>query len=335
MLVKWGDFGIILLFFQDSCYIGLVTSQSHMTKQTTNTVLMIRPKNFGVNLETVSSNAFQPQTAEGIDAEQIKEQARREFDELVQVLRDAGVKVVVVEDTDDVVKPDAVFLNNWITFYDGGKVVFHPMNAESRRLERRHDVIDKLKESGVEVNEVIDFSEHEKEGKFLEGAGSMTIDRRHNKIYACESPRTDRELVEKFANKMGFTAMIFKGEDEQLVPIYHTSMMMVLGDRFAVVCLDAVTDRLERKRLREELEDTGHEIVDISIDQMHHFAGNIIQLENESGEQLLVMSRGAYGAFEKHQIAILEKFARLLVVDVSTIEMCSGASVNGMMADVF
>ena len=296
---------------------------------------MLRPKFFGVNPETAESNALQAQSNDEVGVGLVAARAQEEFDGFVAQLRAAGVKVIVMEDSDDVRSPDAVFLNNWFSTHPGGRVVFYPMEAENRRRERRLDMIEHLREEGIEVVETIDYSEYELEGKFLESTGSMILDREHGSFYACISTRTDEDLARKFAAEMDFKPVLFHAEDEAGVPLYHTNVMMAIGEGYAVVCLEVIVDKIERQIVVDNLMGSGHEIVDISLDQVRRFAGNMLQLRGANDQKVLVMSASARAALEPEQVATLERHAELLVADVSVIERCGGGSVRCMLGEVF
>ncbi len=299
--------------------------------QSTHHILMVRPGSFAFNDQTAPSNTFQ--SAGTGSAADIHRRALTEFDNMTEILRAAGVDVLVFEDTPDPPKPDAVFPNNWISFHHDGKVVLYPMMAENRRAERRRDVIGKLSES-FHVEEIIDLSAYEKEGKFLEGTGSMVLDRMQRIAYACLSPRTHPEVLKVFGDRLGYEMVSFRAADSRGVPLYHTNVVMCIGDGFAVVCLDAVADADERQELRLSLENTGKYIVEISADQLNSFAGNMLLAENRQGQKLLVMSSGAYESLSLSQRDALDDFARLLPVELDTIESNGGGSARCMMAEI-
>jgi len=298
-------------------------------QQSTNHILMIRPVNFGFNEETAGSNAFQKRNAEKADA---NEQAQREFDGMVGTLRENGVDVTVIDDTPDPYTPDSIFPNNWVSFHNDGGVFLYPMQAENRRLERREDIISDL-EDHFSVRHVIDLSRFEQENKFLEGTGSMVLDRVNKIAYACISPRTDREVLALFCEQAGYKEVSFHAFDEYHMAIYHTNVLMCIGSGFAIICLDSITDAEEKAAVISILKLTHKEIISISFAQMNQFAGNMLEVKNNGGETLIVMSQNAYNALGE-QKATLEKFGKLVYADITTIETNGGGSARCMMAEV-
>jgi hypothetical protein len=303
--------------------------------QTTDTVLMIRPCGFQTNSETAASNAFQAN--ETMLPEEAHSAALREFDELVDALRIAGINVLVFDDTPEPRKPDAIFPNNWISTHADGTVVLYTMQAENRQPEVRRDIVEALQEQyGYAVNRLIDLSEHAERGQALEGTGSLVLDRVNRVAYACLSPRTDGDLLRTWANDLlNYDVLAFNATDDNGRPIYHTNVMMSVGDRFAVICLESIDDPGQRARLEERLARTGHEIVPISRDQMCAFAGNMLQLHSAEGESVLVMSDQARDALDEAQIQRLETYAHIIDSPVGTIEDCSGGGIRCMVAEVF
>lgn len=302
--------------------------------QTTDTLLMVRPTHFGYNQQTAGNNAFQ--TADtGEDSHAIRQQAQAEFDGFVQRLREAGVEVIVVEDNDGVIRPDAVFPNNWVTFHHNGTVITYPMYAPNRRLERRDDVIEMLREQ-FEVRRVVRFEGYENTEQFLEGTGSMILDRMHRVMYACLSPRTDAKLLEEFSQWANYEKVEFHAVDDGGTDIYHTNVMMALGDRFVVICLDCVPDPTERKRLETMFRKTGKDVIAISMEQMlHSFAGNMLQVQNRDGQTFLVMSERAYRSLNEPQKELILAHTQILYAPLDTIEKYGGGSARCMMAEVF
>jgi hypothetical protein len=300
--------------------------------QVTDTILMIRPAQFSYNPETAVTNHFQQQTT--VSTEELQRLAAKEFDEMVHVLRSHDLDVFVIDDTSLPIKPDAIFPNNWISTNSSGVVSTFPMQAASRRLERREDIIERLKESFV-VTDVQDWSHHEKSGHFLEGTGSMVIDHQHKIIYACLSPRTHETVIEEFATAQGYRALIFTAHDEKGKEIYHTNVMMCIGEGFAVLCPKAITDHDERVAVAQLLEATGHENIYITHQQMNAFAGNMLQVKNKKGEPFIAMSKTAFNVLEQDKKERLEKYGKLLPINVSTIEQVEGGSVRCMMAEIF
>ncbi|BDD09651.1 hypothetical protein FUAX_20830 [Fulvitalea axinellae] len=309
----------------------MITKES---KQVPSSIMMVRPVRFGYNAETAVTNAFQVQDT-GESAEQIQEKALEEFLSARDKLREEGVKVVEFVDTSEPHTPDSIFPNNWISFHDDGKVVLYPMCAENRRTERRKEFIDSLvEEYGFSVSEVIDYSDKEAEGVFLEGTGSVIFDYVNMIAYANYSPRTDKALFEEVCDRLGFKPFGFTSVDKAGKDIYHANVLMCLGDDFAVVCEESIRDEKERKALRDSLEKTGHEVVSITMDQMYSFAGNMLEVCNERGHRYLVMSQCAYDSLDDQQLETLAKYAKLLPLDVSTIEEKGGGSIRCMMAGV-
>ncbi|HEY2583481.1 MAG TPA: arginine deiminase-related protein [Mucilaginibacter sp.] len=298
--------------------------------QSTSHLLMIRPVNFGFNEETASSNAFQKRNAA---SGRIKQQARQEFDTMVNTLCENGVDVTVVEDTLEPYTPDSIFPNNWVSFHADGNVFLYPMQAENRRLERREDIIMGLEDRFM-VKHVIDLSRFEHEGKFLEGTGSMVLDRENKIAYACISPRTDLEVLALFCEQTGYKEVSFKAFDEYHQAIYHTNVLMCIGSKFAVVCLDSITDEDEKNAVITILKLTNKETITISFEQMNNFAGNMLEVKNKSGENLIVMSKTAFEALDQTQKQSLEKYGKLVYADIHTIENNGGGSARCMMAEV-
>lgn len=307
-------------------------SRSHL-RQTTDHIMMVRPAAFGYNEQTAVSNAFMIRDKEH-SAEEIRQMAIDEFDEMVRLIREKGVKITVIEDQISPRTPDAVFPNNWISTHEDGKIVLYPMHAPNRRLERRVDIIDWLA-SLYPVVEVIDFSEYELDGKYLEGTGSMIFDRVNQIAYANESPRTHPELFELFCQKYGVEGILFKAVDQNGQDIYHTNVMMALGATFAVICLECMPHESEREIVRKRLEETGHEIIEIFYPQVHAFAGNMLQVYNEEKTPFTVMSKRAYDSLTPPQLAAIERHNEVIVAPLDIIEFCGGGSVRCMMAELF
>jgi len=303
------------------------------TKQTTNTVLMVRPANFGYNPETAENNSFQSNDG-GLSVEEIQTLALKEFDDLVRRLRDLEIQVIVIDDTEKPIKTDAVFPNNWVSFHQGGYVVTYPMFSKNRRLEKRDDIVN-LIEQQFKITKRYSFDYYEEKDQFLEGTGSMILDRENQMMYACLSPRTDVKVLEKFAVLSNFRKMMFHAVDKQGEPIYHTNVMMAIGRSFAVVCLECVKDEVERKKLEDSLRRNGKEIVNISLDQVELFAGNVLELEKPDGTGLLVMSQQAFKAFDAEQINTLKQHVDFLYSPIPTIEKYGGGSVRCMLAEIF
>ncbi len=301
-----------------------------MNEQSANAVVMIRPSRFFPNPETAQDNAFQ-QEAGAESAAAVSQRALAEFDEAVRVLSDAGVRVHVYEDTPAPVKPDAVFPNNWFTTHHDGRIALYPMYTPSRRAERRPDVIESLGKD-YEVSEVIDYSPFEKRGLFLEGTGSLVLDHVHRLAYVSLSRRADREPLEKFCADFDYEPVTFESSSADGRAIYHTNVMMCLGTDFALVGLDMIADESERETVRRRLVATGKTIISLSPDQIENFAGNALELHNEEGK-LLVLSARAAAHLGAEQRGTIERFARLLPLDLPTIEL-AGGSARCMLATV-
>nr|WP_229201908.1 arginine deiminase-related protein [Arsenicibacter rosenii] len=294
---------------------------------------MIRPVQFGFNQQTAESNAFQNAELAEETKETAQEVALREFDDMVRHLTAAGVDVMVYDDTADPHTPDSVFPNNWVSFHFSGKVILYPMQAENRRAERRQDIIDDLATRFI-VGSVVDLSAYEKEGKFLEGTGSLVLDRMNRVAFACLSPRTDAEVLAAFAEKTGYRAVAFHAVDAGGKPVYHTNVVMCIGDTFAVICLQAIPDIDERLAVRQELETLGKRVVEITPEQMASFAGNMLLVNTQKGQKLLVMSDQAYKSLTDKQIDVLDDYARIMHFDLSMIEGNGGGSARCMMCEV-
>ena len=306
-----------------------------MKKQITNTVLMVRPVRFRMNEETVVNNYFQEEM--DLKNEEINRQAQQEFDAFVHKLREVGVKVIGVDDIYEQNTPDSVFPNNWITFHQNGNVAIYPMFAENRRRERREDILDKVEEEGFLIENVYDYTDAEQENIFLEGTGAMVLDRVHRKAYCALSPRADEELFIEFCEDFEYTPVIFKAYQEvdgKQVPIYHTNVMMALGEDFAIVCLDTITNKSERKNLLHHLKEDKKEIISITPEQMCQYAGNMLQVQGKDSTYL-VMSDTAYNALSPQQIQTIEKYTQILHNNLETIETCGGGSARCMLAEVF
>ncbi|WP_437371819.1 citrulline utilization hydrolase CtlX [Maribacter litoralis] len=304
--------------------------------QITNTILMIRPISFRMNEQTAVNNYFM----EDIDMknQEINQKAQEEFDAFVSVLKNKGVNVIVVQDTKEPDTPDSVFPNNWISFHANGTVGVYPMFAENRREERRDDIFDTLEENGFKINDVIDYTSAEEEELFLEGTGSILIDRVNKKAYCALSERADEELFIEFCEDFDFFPVIFTANQSvggKRLPIYHTNVMMALAENFVVICADSIDDKKERKNVLDHLKKDGKEIITITEQQMHHFAGNMLQVLGGNDKRYMVMSSAAYHSLTKDQIAQIEKHCGILHSSLHTIETCGGGSARCMMAEVF
>lgn len=298
--------------------------------QHTSHLMMIRPYRFKFNDQTAVNNRFQARTAAG----SVAVAAQEEFDALVSILRANGVDVTVVQDTELPDTPDAIFPNNWISFHDNGRVYLYPMFAPNRRQERKPQVLDAIRKK-FKVNSIENLSAYELKDLFLEGTGSMVLDRDAAIAYACLSPRTDATLVQEFCEREKYKAVLFNSVDEHEEPIYHTNVMMCVADRYVVICLDSIKDAVEKNNVRASIEGAAKAVIEISMDQLTHFAGNMLQVHNEAGEVLLVMSTQAYNSLSKEQISTLEKYNRIIHADLHTIESNGGGSARCMMAEIF
>ena len=304
-----------------------------LRKQVTRSILMVRPSNFGFNEETAVNNAFQNNAA-GKTSEQIREKAIEEFDSFVSLLLSKGVEVSVYQDEPQPIKPDAVFPNNWVSFHEDGTVITYPMFAKVRRIERTDKVFDLL-EPHFWILDHIHLEQSEEDNIFLEGTGSMVLDRANKIAYACISLRTEKTLFEDWCNIYEYAPVSFTAIDQEGKLIYHTNVMMAMGDKFVVICLESVIDDEEKSALREIFARTEKEIIEISLEQMNAFAGNMLQVQGASGQTYLVMSKTAFGSLNASQIEKIEKYTEILTADINTIETYGGGSVRCMMAEIF
>lgn len=302
--------------------------------QTTDTVLMIEPIAFGYNAQTAENNYFQiEQKNTGI-----QEKALEEFNSFVEKLRNKGINVITIKDTLVPHSPDSIFPNNWVSFRKDGKVVLYPMFAPNRRVERREDILETLKNKGFEITKTDDLSHFEDENKFLEGTGSMIFDHDNKIAYGSVSLRLDEELFRNFCTKYGFIPVVFHSYQNaggQRLPIYHTNVMMCVADQFVVICLDCIDDELEREKVQEVIKSSGKQIIEISEDQLQQFAGNMLQVQNTEGEKFLVMSQTAYRSLKPEQIENIKKYCEIIYSDLNTIETNGGGSARCMLAEVF
>jgi hypothetical protein len=301
--------------------------------QLASAVLMIRPTRFASNPLTATSNRFQGKSQQSPD--QQNENAQQEFDGLAAALRDAGIQVVIVEDTAEPHTPDSVFPNNWVSFHADGRVVLYAMEAENRRSERRPDILQLLvSEKGFVIREVIDLSAHEAVGHFLEGTGSLVLDRVNHVAYACLSSRTQLDPLGDFAQRMDYEVLAFDAVDRDGVPIYHTNVLMNVGEDIAVICADAIVREDQRAAVIESLTDSGRELLFLSFDQLEAFAGNMLELRNLNGDRLLAMSQQAHDSLDDAQLALLQANGGIVTADISTIEASAGGSVRCMLAEI-
>lgn len=310
-----------------------IRTSTQVQPQSTSRILMIRPARFAYNEQTAGSNEFQDEEFAAETRNIAQQKGREEFDQMVNVLTSTGVDVTIIEDTHTPYTPDSIFPNNWISMHQSGKVVIYPMMAPNRRAERRMDIIDELRKT-YHVEEVIDLTHFENEGKFLEGTGSMVLDRRFKIAYACLSPRTHSEVLDAFAEATGYEVIKFTAVDENDVPIYHTNVLMCVGDIFVVICLDAIKNPDERHMVRSVLEETGKYIVEISFDQMKEFAGNMLLVKTQSEVKVLMMSTRAYNSLTEQQRGALDDYAELVHSDLTIVEGNGGGSARCMMAEI-
>ncbi len=300
--------------------------------QVADTILMVRPAAFCFNKETAANNYFQNNIA--FSQNELHEKALQEFDAMVSILRKHEIEALVINDTTAPIKPDAIFPNNWFNTTKKGIINVFPMFAVSRRAEKRDDILHSLSAKYV-VNDVLDWTEFEADDMFLEGTGSLVIDHKNAVLYACLSPRTHASIIEKFAKANNYKAIHFTAVDEEGHQVYHTNVMMCIGEGFAVICLDAIEKEIEKIAVSQLLQTTGHEIISVSLPQMNCFAGNMLQVKNKKDEKFIVVSQTAFNSLETEQKNRLQHFGVLLPIDVSTIEKVEGGSVRCMMAEIF
>jgi len=306
-------------------------------KQTTNSILMIRPVAFRMNEQTAVNNYYQ-KVLDGLLPATVNAKAQQEFDVFVEKLRAVGVDVNVVDDKENSDTPDSIFPNNWISFHENGDVALYPMFAENRRLERREDILDTLEEKGFVIHNIMDYTSAEEDGFFLEGTGSILLDRKNGKAYCALSPRADEELFIEFCEDFEFTPVIFEAfqtVNKERKLIYHTNVMMCIGETFAVICADCIDDKKERKMVLDSLKGDEKDIVLISEDQVNNFAGNMLEVKGADDRRYLVMSASAHQSLTKKQITQLEEHVTILSSSLDTIEACGGGSARCMMAEIF
>ena len=306
-------------------------------KQTTNSILMIRPVGFRMNEQTAVNNYYQ-KVLDGLLPETVNLKAQLEFDEFVVKLRNAGINVTVVEDTKSPDTPDSIFPNNWISFHENGDVALYPMFAENRREERREDILDLLEEDGFKIENIVDYTSAEEDQIYLEGTGSLLIDRPNGKVYCALSPRADEELVIEFCEDFDYAPVIFEAfqtVNGERKLIYHTNVMMCLGETFAVICADCIDDKKERKMVLDNLKADDKEVILITEDQVNNFAGNMLEVRGKDDKRYLIMSDAAYKSLKPTQIEKLEFHCEILTSSLDTIEACGGGSARCMMAEIF
>ncbi len=305
-------------------------------KQITSTLLMVRPAAFRKNEQTAVNNYFQEDLA--LQNEEINLRAQQEFDAFVTKLRAHNIEVLVLQDEKKYDTPDSIFPNNWISTHEDGNIAIYPMYAENRRKERREEFFHLLEDSGFIIQDIVDYTEAEDEGVFLEGTGSIVLDRQNELAYCALSARADEELFIEFCEDFEYFPIVFNAfqtVEGKRLPIYHTNVMMCVAEEFCVVCLDSIDDKKERKLVIEQLKKSGKEIISISEKQMHQFAGNMLQVGNNTGEKFLVMSASARQALNTKQLEQIEKYCSILSSDLHTIETCGCGSARCMMAEIF
>ena len=305
--------------------------------QITNTVLMIRPVQFRMNEQTAVNNYYQ-KVLEHTLPETVNTKAVAEFDTMVKTLKNAGIQVIVVEDSKEFDTPDSIFPNNWISFHKNGTIGLYPMFAKNRRLERKASIIEAVEAEGFKIETVVDYTAAEDDGYYLEGTGSILLDRENQKAYCALSERADEELFIEFCEDFEYTPVVFSAYqtvNNKRELIYHTNVMMCLGTTFAVVCLASIDDNKERKNLLKHLHEDGKKVIEISEDQVNNFAGNMLQLKGTNGQSYLVMSQSALESLRPAQVQLLEAHATIISSKLDTIEACGGGSARCMMAEVF
>ena len=304
--------------------------------QITDSILMVRPAQFRMNEQTAVNNFFQEQL--DITQDTITVKAQKEFDNFVETLRGVGINVIVYQDDLVPDTPDSIFPNNWFSTHADGDVAIYPMFAKNRRLERREEVCELLDSEGFDISEIVDFTSFEEDQQYLEGTGSVILDRVHEKAYCALSARADEDLFIYFCEEMEYTPVIFRANqtvDGERKPIYHTNVMMCVGTDFAVICLDSIDDKKERKNVVKHLKENGKEIIEITESQVNQFAGNMLQVQNKEGKTYLVMSATALKSLTAEQRSKIEGFTTILSSELETIETCGGGSARCMMAEVF
>ena len=305
-------------------------------QQTTNTILMIRPVNFRMNEQTAVNNYYQEELT--LENSKINKKAQEEFDKYVFKLKSYGIHVIEVSDTEEFDTPDSIFPNNWISFHTDGTVAIYPMFAENRRSERREDILVKLENEGFLIDNIVDYTSAEEEGFFLEGTGSMILDRENKKAYCALSPRADEDLFIEFCEDFEYTPVIFSANqtvNNKREAIYHTNVMMCVAETFAVVCMSSIDDKKERKNLLKHLKEDGKKVIDITEEQVCNFAGNMLQVRGKDNERYLIMSQAAFDSLTQSQKAQIQNHCKIISSSLNTIETCGGGSARCMMAEVF
>ena len=305
-------------------------------QQTTNSILMVRPVNFRMNEQTAVNNYYQE--ALHIKNTEINKKAQLEFDNYVNKLKSFGINVIVISDNLENDTPDSIFPNNWISFHENGTVAIYPMFAENRRLERREDVLLKVEEKGFVIHDIIDYTAAEEQHVFLEGTGSMILDRKNRKAYCALSPRANEELFIEFCEDLEYTPVIFNAYQTvngKREAIYHTNVMMCVAETFAIVCLSCIDDKKERKQVLKSLKEDEKQVIEISEEQVANFAGNMLQVRGLQDTRFLIMSQSALEALRKDQVQKIENHCEIISSPLTTIETCGGGSARCMMAEIF
>jgi hypothetical protein len=305
--------------------------------QTTNTLLMIQPAAFFFNEETAENNYYQDPT-KALEKESSQQLALKEFNDFVDLLQANDIDVIVFTDNIENETPDSIFPNNWVSFHEDGRIFLYPMCAVNRRRERRPEILSAVSQAGFQITETIDLTESENQGLFLEGTGSMIFDRVNRLAYAARSIRTNESLFRHYCSIIGYQPVVFSSfqtVNQQRLPIYHTNVMMCIADSYAVICLDCIDDKSEQEMVRKTILDSGKTIIEISEDQVNHFAGNMLQVSNRHGDTFLVMSDSACRSLDEEQLQLITSFNPILAPSLHTIETCGGGSARCMMAEVF
>lgn len=312
-------------------------TEQKQNKYIADKVLLVEPVSFGFNQETAVNNFFQSQSSP-LTAEEIQGRALKEFYGLRDALTEKGIEVITIKDTEQPRTPDAVFPNNWISFHEDGQIVLYPMFAPNRRMERRQDITKILAKHHIQINNIVDFTFWETENRFLEGTGSMVLDRRRKIAYAALSDRTDKSAFLQYCCTFGYEPIIFEAFQSvngERKPVYHTNVMLCVADTYAVICSESIDDERDRDTVLNALRNSGKKIIDITEEQMHGFAGNMLQLSNQAGQRFLVMSQQAYDVLTINQREELKQINELIVCAVPTIESIGGGSVRCMIAEIF
>jgi len=306
-------------------------------KQHTHRFILIEPNTFGFNVQTAATNVFQNKTPDNLHAQKVtRDRAMSEFKSVTKKLTNEELELFILPSPTDSITPDAVFPNNWISFYEGGVMVLHPMLAPNRRKERQtENVLSTLKKAGISISKTFDYTSHEKDGHFLEGTGSVVLDRINKVAYAVESARTSKKVFEHFCKDLGYTSVFFHGIDNKFVPVYHTNVLMSIGDKFAVICLEAIADVRERDYVKEMLEKTGRTIITITLGQMFDFCANILEVVDKKGSKKIILSETAYESLTEEERKKLSSFGKLVPLSIPTIESVGGGSARCLVAEIF